>query len=99
MAQKQIYKSARGKEVDMLKLMKQNEMTVAVGNAKVNARGDKLGVNGEIIKRREEIIAEGAGATIPNQVNVRPQEEKIVPAVTTIPTKKDIKNQDPEGNE
>jgi len=96
MASKQIYKTARGKEVDMIKLVKQNEMAVAVGNAKVNARGDKLGPGGQIVKRREEIIAEGAGSGIPNQVNVRPE-----PTPTPAPasTKKNIANQDPEGNE
>jgi len=65
MAQKQIYKSARGKEVDMLKLMKQNEMTVAVGNAKVNARGDQLGPGGKIVKTREQILAEQAQSNDP----------------------------------
>jgi hypothetical protein len=101
MSKKMIYKSAKGKEIDMLKLIKQNEMTIAVGNAKVNARGDKLGPGGQIIKRREEIIAEGAGGPILNQVNVRPAPEVVeTPAVVTpVASKKDIKNQDPEGNE
>jgi hypothetical protein len=35
-----------------------NEMTVAVGNARVNARGDELGPGGKIIKKREEIMNE-----------------------------------------
>ena len=38
--QRQVHRSMQGKEVDMQKLMMQNELTVAVGNAKVNARGD-----------------------------------------------------------
>jgi hypothetical protein len=96
MAQKQIYKSARGKEVDMIRLVKQNEMAVAVGNAKVNARGDKLGPGGKIIKTREQIVSEQAGATIPNQINVRPAP---VPENTPQPAKKNIKDMDPEGNE
>jgi hypothetical protein len=29
-------------------------MTIAVGNAKVNARGDKIGPGGKIIQKREE---------------------------------------------
>lgn len=45
-----IYKTARGKEIDMNKLINQNEMTVAVGNMNVNARGDRLGPGGTIIK-------------------------------------------------
>ncbi len=48
----------QGKEVDMHKLQMQNEMTVAVGNVKVNARGDELGPGGRIIKKREEVLRE-----------------------------------------
>jgi hypothetical protein len=53
-----MYKTAQGRSIDMDKLMRQNELVPAVGNAKVNARGDKLGPGGEIIKTREEIVAE-----------------------------------------
>jgi hypothetical protein len=35
-----------------------NEMTIAVGNARVNARGDELGPGGKIIKKREEVMNE-----------------------------------------
>ncbi len=54
--QRQVYRSMQGKEVDMTKLMNQNEMTVAVGNARVNARGDELGPGGKIIKKREDVL-------------------------------------------
>ena len=52
------YRSMRGKPVDMDLLMKKNELTPAVGNAKVNARGDKLGPGGAIVKKREELVRE-----------------------------------------
>ena len=48
----------RGKQVDMDLLRKRNELTPAVGNARVNARGDELGPGGQIIKKREELVAE-----------------------------------------
>ena len=48
----------RGKTVDMDLLRKRNELTPAVGNARVNARGDELGPGGKIIKKREEVVAE-----------------------------------------
>lgn len=51
-------KSMRGKEVDMEKLALRNEKTPAIGNMKVNARGDQLGPGGEVIKTREEILSE-----------------------------------------
>jgi|TARA_S200000501_G_scaffold316385_1_gene309238 hypothetical protein len=51
-------RSLRGKNVDMDLLRKRNELTPAVGNARVNARGDELGPNGTILRKREEIVAE-----------------------------------------
>lgn len=52
------YRSMRGTPVDMELLRKKNELTPAVGNARVNARGDELGPGGKIIKKREEVIKE-----------------------------------------
>jgi hypothetical protein len=57
-----IYRTMQGKEIDMGKLIQQNEMSVAVGNMKVNARGDLLGNGGKIVKTREELAAEKAQA-------------------------------------
>ena len=53
---RKIYKSKQGKQVDMDLLRQRNELTPAVGNAKVNARGDELGPGGKIIKKREEVL-------------------------------------------
>jgi hypothetical protein len=50
------YVSMQGKEVDIEKLRMQNEMTLAVGNARVNARGDEIGPGGKIIKKREDVL-------------------------------------------
>lgn len=91
-----VYRTARGAEIDMLKLINQNEMTPAVGNMKVNARGDQLGRNGEIVKSREDVVA----ATMPNQVNVRPAEQATQPTTATkSSSKKNVADMDPEGNE
>lgn len=54
--QKKIYRSMQGKEVDIEKLRNQNELTPAVGNARVNARGDELGPGGKIIRKREDVL-------------------------------------------
>ena len=51
-------RSMRGREIDMEKLNLKNEMQPAVGNMKVNARGDELGPGGQVIRTREEILAE-----------------------------------------
>ena len=48
----------QGKEVDMEKLIRQHELMPAVGNVRVNARGDELGPGGQIVRKREDIVAE-----------------------------------------
>lgn len=53
-----VYTSVRGKQIDMEKLSLRNETTPAVGNLKVNARGDELGPGGKIVRTREQILAD-----------------------------------------
>ena len=50
MAQK-VYQTMQGKIVELDKLIMKNETVVAVGNVKVNARGDELGPGGQIIRK------------------------------------------------
>jgi len=50
------YRTMTGKVIDMDLLRQRNELTPAVGNARVNARGDELGPGGKIIKKREELL-------------------------------------------
>jgi hypothetical protein len=50
--------SVRGKEIDMEKLSLRNETEIAVGNIRVNARGDELGPGGQIVKTREQVLEE-----------------------------------------
>ena len=53
-----VYKTMQGKVVDMDMLRKRNELTPAVGNAKINARGDELGAGGKIVRKREDVVKE-----------------------------------------
>lgn len=53
---RKVYKSMQGKEVDLEKLRMRNELTPAVGNVRVNARGDELGPGGQIIRKREDLM-------------------------------------------
>jgi hypothetical protein len=52
------YRTMRGKEVDFEKLNLKNETLPAVGNMRVNARGDEIGVGGKIIRTREQVLAD-----------------------------------------
>lgn len=58
MPNRKIYRSMQGKTIDIDLLRQRHELTPAVGNAKVNARGDELGKGGEIVKKREEVVNE-----------------------------------------
>ena len=51
-----LHTSMRGREVDMEKLTLRFENVPAVGNAKVNARGDELGPGGTIKRTREQVL-------------------------------------------
>lgn len=53
-----VYRSAQGKTVDVDALRLRNEETIAVGNMKVNARGDELGPGGVVVKTRNELMDE-----------------------------------------
>lgn len=50
------YRSAMGKTVDIGALMLQNENVRAVGNMSVNARGDTLDSNNQVIDRKAQQI-------------------------------------------
>jgi hypothetical protein len=53
---KKVYRTSNGRVVDMDLLRQKNELTPAVGNVRVNARGDELGAGGKIVRSREEIL-------------------------------------------
>jgi len=48
-----VYRTARGKVVDMGSLRLQNETVRAVGNMGVNARGDRIDADGNVIDPRQ----------------------------------------------
>ena len=52
----EVYRSANGKTVDMGALRLQNEKIRAVGNMRVNARGDVINDNNEVIRTRNEQV-------------------------------------------
>ncbi len=57
-AAKIVHKTMQGKVIDIDQLRQKNEMTLAVGNVRMNARGDELGANGKIIRKREDVVSE-----------------------------------------
>jgi hypothetical protein len=67
-----IYRSAQGKVVDLGALVLQNENTRAVGNMKVNARGDRIDENGKIIATRGEQVNKSINRTTSNVKSSQP---------------------------
>ncbi len=87
---KNIVTTARGKKIDSEALRRANETVRAVGNVPVNSRGDEIGPNGKVIKKREEIMNE-YNSTNPNAVahtQEKPElpieETKVVDGVTYV---------------
>ena len=61
-----VYKSAQGKSVDLGTIILQNEHVRAVGNMKVNARGDKLDSNNQVIETKARQIQKQNDRTTTN---------------------------------
>jgi len=73
--------SMRGKVVDMDLLRKRNELTPAVGNARVNARGDELGAGGRILRKADDRVREhyaAAGKPRSASGRAKPQADEVV---------------------
>lgn len=66
------YRTAMGKHLDMDNLRLANEETIAVGNMKVNARGDELGPGGKVIRTRNQVMDEYYKLNTPTVVDSSP---------------------------
>jgi|TARA_B110000503_G_scaffold131471_1_gene206142 hypothetical protein len=68
-----VYKTMQGKQIDMDLLRKRNELTPAVGNVRMNARGDELGPGGKVVRNREEILKDyyESSAGVPDELAVK----------------------------
>lgn len=76
-----MYRSAQGKMVDVDRLRLTNEDVIAVGNMRVNARGDELGPGGEVLRGRNEVMDDYYSLNTPM---VKPSYPDPVPAETSI---------------
>lgn len=94
--QKKTYQTFQGKQIDMDTLRQRNELTPAVGNARVNARGDELGPGGKIIKKRDDVIRdyyEEHPQAAPDEVaEVEQPVEEVTEPVQTKAQKKSAEN-------
>lgn len=68
-----VYRSAQGKMVDLGTIILQNEHVRAVGNMKVNARGDKIDSLNQVIETRTERIQRHNDSTSTKVSSIAPQ--------------------------
>lgn len=61
------YRTAMGRVVDMSVLASKNEKTRAVGNMKVNARGDTIDASGKVIKPATSKVNDAYSKTVGNK--------------------------------
>ena len=75
------YRSARGKVVDMAAMAARNERTPAVGNMKVNARGDTIDSKGNIIVPASKKASDAYQRTVGNPAAniIKSNQERIIP--------------------
>lgn len=70
---KRVYTTANGKRVNIDAIIAQNEDTIAVGNMKVNARGDQLGPGGKVDNDRNKVLSEYYKLNTPVATNSAPR--------------------------
>ena len=80
------YRTAMGKVVDMAALTAKNEKTRAVGNMKVNARGDTIDAQGRVVKSATVKANDSYNRTVGNRSAqpVRPKAKSSAPSKPTI---------------
>jgi hypothetical protein len=75
------YRTAQGKTVDMAALAAKNERVRAVGNMKVNARGDTIDATGKVIVPVTQKVGEKYQKTVGNKsaqpVKQKPQPKQV----------------------
>lgn len=84
-----VYRSALGRPVDMASLAAKNEKVRAVGNMRVNARGDTIDGSGRVIRPATEKVNERYTKTVGNRSAQPVKRTNQAP----IPTKPVVKEQ------
>lgn len=76
---KKVYRTALGKVIDIDSLRLVNEEIIAIGNMKVNARGDELGPGGKVVKTRNQVMDEYYKLNTPIATDSQPEPDNSPP--------------------
>ena len=86
---KRMYRTMQGRMIDIEKLRGANEQVKAVGNMNVNARGDVIGVGGNIATPKSQVIKNYYEAP-KGRVDDTPARAKPTPPRRTAPQQKAV---------
>ena len=90
---KKMYKTMQGRMVDIDQLRAANESTQAVGNMNVNARGDVLGANGQVVTSKSQVIKKyyeqpkGKASEGPSSITQAPAQQPKAVETKAVETK------------
>jgi hypothetical protein len=95
-------KTMLGREIDMDALLERNQTMPAVGNVRMNARGDELGPGGQIIKKREDQVAayyENNPMAMPVAKTPSPASTVVTPPTPVAPVVAETKSEKKKGDQ
>jgi len=90
---KKMYRTMQGRMVDIDQLRAANESVQAVGNMNVNARGDVLGANGQVVTPKAHVIKKyyeqpkGKASEGPSRIKQTPASETKAVETNAVETK------------
>jgi hypothetical protein len=90
---KKMYRTMQGRMVDIDQLRAANESVQAVGNMNVNARGDVLGANGQVVTPKAQVIRKyyeqpkGKASEGPSRIKQTPASETKAVETKAVETK------------
>lgn len=93
-----VYRTALGKQVDMAALAAKNEKTRAVGNMRVNARGDSIDGHGRVVESVTSKVSKQYEKTVGNK-SALPTTKRPAPKKPEINLDEDLKKLEEEFND
>jgi hypothetical protein len=88
------YRTAQGKVIDMAGLAARNEKVRAVGNMKVNARGDTIDGNNKVITPVTQKVGASYQKTVGNKSAHTKAPSKPVTNKAPVPVKEELTNEE-----
>ena len=84
---KNVVRTMKGKEIDMTAFVAANANVVALGNARMNARGDIVDRSGNVLKSRDVVVQEyynTASKTVSQSVSLKSLADEVMTPAEAI---------------